>query len=93
MRIRLAPLAIAVIAASVAVVAAVSFGAALMPFILRGLQHHANPALIGIWVAIFGGGLPLVYTVNRRAKAKRDDVRRWRRPDRSHPAPDRSLDP
>ena len=52
MRIRLAPLALSLLATSVAVLVAGVLAATLMPPIKARFMHGGYPTLVGVWVSI-----------------------------------------
>lgn len=71
MRIRLVPLAIASLAASVAVVAAVAFGVAFLPILRRIALVH--PAMGGAGVAIIIGVATALILVTHRSRGGKEE--------------------
>jgi hypothetical protein len=67
MRLRLAPLAIAVIATSIAAVAAVGVATFLLPIMTTVFARGGSAGMIGVWVAVFGGvGTALALVLYRK---------------------------
>lgn len=88
MRIRWIPLLVSFVAASMAVGAAVGFGAALLPMFKAGFLRISNPALIGAWLAIFGGVVTSIIVATR---SHDDGEREGRRRKRHGVLNDRTL--
>jgi hypothetical protein len=92
MRIRLVPLALASVAASVAVVAAVSVGVAFLP-ILKRIALGVHPAMGGAGVAVIIGVVTaLILALNRGSDAKEEESRSGPRPNGPNNSLERSRD-
>ena len=92
MRIRPVPLLISFVAASAVVVAAVAFGATILPA-FRRVSLNGGPAMIGVWVAIaVGVGTALLLAMHRSSDRNGEGPRAERRASGPNNSLERSRD-